>query len=285
MDELKSMAVIGGSDLFDAGTYKISDGTLPHPVKVITGYSSGVVTSMRHRLPGSVNKTSTITISGSNGSANISYGADLLSLPFVTDLYNTAISFVSTYAPRLAQGGVTLSHTTQAQVETLTLTGTSGTATIAAAGGLTLLASFVDDLTTTAAGFVTTNAAAYLAQQIILTSDGADLIFTSAIPGVSFTAPTITPADTDLDGSVAHTTASLNALVFSSTRVLFPTPTIANVDGTVNGLIATTGADGLVDAVLNYLTETLSDGIDFFTEYPVEEIVIGSGSVVLHFIK
>ena len=285
MDELKSMAVIGGSDLFTAGTYKISDGTLPHPVKVITGYASGVVTSMRHRLPGSVNKTSTITISGSDGSANISYGADLLSLPFVTDLYNTAISFVSTYASRLAQAGVTLSHSTQAQVETLTLTGTSGTATIAGAGGLTLLASFVDDLTTTAAGFVTTNAAAYLAQQIILTSDGADLIFTSAIPGVSFTAPTITPGDTDLDGSVAHTTASLNALVFSSTRVLFPTPTIANVDGTINGSIVTTGADGLVDASQTFLTTTLVDGVDFFMEYPVEEIVIGGGSVVLHFIK
>ena len=285
MDELKLMTITGGSDLFDAGTYKVSDDTLPHPIKAITGYASGVVTSMRHRLPGSVNKTSTITISGSNGTANISYGADLLSLPFVTDLYNTAISFVSAYASRLAQGGVTLSHSTQAQVETLTLTGTSGTATIAGAGGLTLLASFVDDLATTAAGFVTTNAAAYLLQQIILTSDGADLIFTSAIPGVSFTAPTITPGDTDLDGSVAHTTANLNALVFTSTRVLFPTPTIANVDGTINGLIATTGADGLVASSQEFLTTTLVDGIDLFMEYPVEEIVIGGGSVVLHFIK
>lgn len=188
MDELKLMTITGGSDLFIAGTYKTSDGTLPHPVKAITGITNSVVTSMRHRLHGSVNKVSTITLSGTSGSANISLGALVLPISFLTDL------------------------------------------------------------TVTATGFRMTNQEALLAMGIVLTS-------------------------------------GTGTLVFSSTRVLFPTPTITNVSGALGGTIVTTGADGLVAASQAFLGTTLVDGVDFFMEYPVEEIVIGTGPVILHFIK
>ena len=70
---------------------------------------------------------------------------------------------------------------TTAQVDTITLTGTSGTANVTLAGGLTKTATFDTNLTTTAANFVTTHAAAYAAEGITVTSSGADLIFTATV--------------------------------------------------------------------------------------------------------
>lgn len=107
------------------------------------------------------------------------------------------------------------------QKETVTLTGTSGTATIAAAGGLTKTATFATDLTTTAANFVTAFAADYLAQGIVVTSSVADLIFEAQTAGVPFTAPTITNATGDLSGTVAHTTANvtLSPLSFANAAI------------------------------------------------------------------
>lgn len=102
-----------------------------------------------------------------------------------------------------------------AQVETITLTGTSGTATVAVAGGLSKTATFTTNLTTSAANFVTSHAAAYAAVGIIVTSNGADIIMTAAVAGTPFTAPTITNATGDLAGSVVDTNA--NAAVLNST--------------------------------------------------------------------
>jgi hypothetical protein len=93
----------------------------------------------------------------------------------------------------------------QTQVETITLTGTSGTATVAAAGGLSKVATYGDSLTDTAGDFVTSWAAAYLAVGITITSDGPTIIFTDAVPGTGFTAPTIANLTTNLAGTVAHT--------------------------------------------------------------------------------
>lgn len=89
---------------------------------------------------------------------------------------------------------------------TITLTGSSGTATIAAAGGLSKTATFNGDLATTAADFKNANATAYLAKGIVLTNSGADLIFESNA-GDDFTTPTITNATLTLSGTVAVTTA------------------------------------------------------------------------------
>ena len=187
MDELKAMSAYGGSDLFGAGTYKVSDGTLPHPIAFIQSHNALNITSMRWRKPSSVNKVSTITITGTSGTAYISFGAKLMLVSFVTDLDTTAANFVTANAAVLATMGITL---------------TSGTATI----------------------------------------------------------------------------------IFTSTRVLFPTPTIANATGNLAGSVVTTGADGLVAATPAVLGDTITAPIEVHFEYPVEEIVI-TGTGIAHYIK
>jgi hypothetical protein len=99
------------------------------------------------------------------------------------------------------------------QKDTITLTGTEGTATVTV-GELAKLATFAADLTTTAANFVTAFAADYLAIGIVLTSSGADLIFEAAVAGVPFpgdglTGSTIDNVSGDLDGTVVNTTANV----------------------------------------------------------------------------
>jgi len=100
------------------------------------------------------------------------------------------------------------------QTETITLTGTSGTASITVAGGLTKTLTFNTDLTTTASDFVTANAAAYLAQGIVLTSGVDSLIFTANVSGTPFSPPVITNVSGDLDGTVTSSTTENPVLVF-----------------------------------------------------------------------
>lgn len=107
----------------------------------------------------------------------------------------------------------TYNYTQLTQVETVTLTGTSGTANITLAGGLTKLATFDTDLTTTAENFVTVHSAAYALVNITLTSDGADLIFTSAVAGTYFVQPVVVNVTGDLDGTVVESTELVPVLV------------------------------------------------------------------------
>lgn len=188
MDELMSISVNGGSDLFSAGTYSVAAGTLLHPIKSITSHNAINITSMRHRVPGVVNKVSTITITGTSGTAYISLGAKKLLVTFATDLDTTAANFVALNVTEMRDSGIVL---------------TSGTATI----------------------------------------------------------------------------------VFTSTKVLFPTPTIANATGDLAGSVVTTGDDGLVAATRNFFGVDLAAGTDIYFEYPVEQVVVASGDAVFHFIK
>jgi len=103
-----------------------------------------------------------------------------------------------------------------AQVETVTLTGTAGTANVTM-GGVTKLATFDTDLDTTHAAFVAAHAVAYAAAGITLTGT-TTLIFTAAVAGVPFTPGTVVNVTTNLTGTVAHTTAS--AVAGAADRVI-----------------------------------------------------------------
>src|SRR5690606_14312601 len=94
-----------------------------------------------------------------------------------------------------------------AQVDTVTLTGTGGTATITGAGE-SHVATFDTDLATTASDFVNDYAADYDAAGVTLTSNGADLIFTAEVAGTGFASPTVTTLTGDLAGTVVNTTAN-----------------------------------------------------------------------------
>lgn len=91
------------------------------------------------------------------------------------------------------------------QVDTLTLSGASGTGKITGPGMIEGAVTFNTSLTQTATDYVTAYADAYLAKGIILTSSGADLIFTALVPGNGFTSPSFTNLTGDLAGSVVNT--------------------------------------------------------------------------------
>jgi len=102
-----------------------------------------------------------------------------------------------------------------AQIDTVSVTGTSGTANVTF-NGINYLATFDTDLTTTASNFVTLHAAALLLRGVIVTSNVADLIFTSSVPGQPFTAVAIANVSGDLAGSRAATTANVSPSALAS---------------------------------------------------------------------
>jgi len=102
--------------------------------------------------------------------------------------------------------GALSTGTKQYRVDTITLTGTSGSADILC-GGISGEASWNTSLTQTAADFVTDYAAGWATIDITLTSSGPNIIFTGDILGAEFTGETtIEPDLSDLDGTVVHTT-------------------------------------------------------------------------------
>jgi hypothetical protein len=106
-----------------------------------------------------------------------------------------------------------IEHSTAAvkEVQTLTLTGTSGTGNINV-DGVDYLATFNTDLTTTASDFVTAHASvlAGLFRGLVVTSSGADLIFVSSDPGQAHTI-TFTNVTLTLAGSIVETNANVSA--------------------------------------------------------------------------
>lgn len=157
------------------------------------------------------------------------------------------------------------------KVDTITLAGTAGSAVIELAGGLTKVASFTTSLTITATNFVNTNASAYLAQKIIITSSGPDIIFTAQYPGYDFTSPTITGITGNMTGSVVHTTAN------GTGTAQVETITISGTDGKV--IIASAG--GLTKN-LTFNTDIPTSITDFVTsnsaEYSVQGITLSANT-------
>jgi hypothetical protein len=96
-----------------------------------------------------------------------------------------------------------------AQVDTILLVGLAGTAQISGPGGLSKGIGFNVSLSQTAADFVSAHASAYLNKGIVLTRDGAKLIFTAAVAGTAFDHPFILTLTEDLSGDVSSEVANL----------------------------------------------------------------------------
>jgi hypothetical protein len=94
------------------------------------------------------------------------------------------------------------------QVDTITLTGSSGTATVTLAGSLTKVVTYGDSLTDSAGDFVTSWATNYDGAGIVITSSGPQIIFTAKVAGTAFVHPVITNTTLTLAGTVAETTAN-----------------------------------------------------------------------------
>jgi len=105
---------------------------------------------------------------------------------------------------------IVMSNGAVAQVDTVTLTGSSGTANINV-DGVNYLATFNSSLTQTATDFDTTHSAALALRGITVTSSGADVIFTAAVAGQPHLVVAPANVSGNLAGSVAHTTANTAA--------------------------------------------------------------------------
>lgn len=215
MDPLRLIGVLGGSDLYGAGTYKTADGTLPHPIGCIKGYASLEVLSLRERRPGVVLQVSVVTLTGAAGSDNLVLGAKKYPITFDNDLSDTADNFVTAYA------------------------------------------------------------AEFLLRGIVVTADSGVITFTST-------------------KAVFEVPYMENSLIADPTTT-YPYAT-TTADATLSGTVVTTGDDGFLDLFTNYAPDlslstttpaptTITDGTEFYFEYPIEEIVIGSGTAELFFVK
>lgn len=99
-----------------------------------------------------------------------------------------------------------MARTNGYRVDTIVLTGSSGSCYITV-GGLSDTAIFVSDLTTTASNFVSDNVLAYDAIGITLTSSGSHLIFTSQVSGADFDGDTsVVNTSGNLYGNITYTT-------------------------------------------------------------------------------
>lgn len=254
----------------------------------------------------------TITLTGTEGTANITGAAGLTKLVTfaaggTTDLTQTAVDFVASHAAAYLKYSIIVTSDEEeliftanakgiiftnpvitnvagnldanevatqanvvalAQVDTISLSGLIGKATIAAAGGLSKVITFSNSLTDSATDFVTDNAADYLAQDIILTSLVEDLIFTANIPGTGFTNPTITPIAGDLAGSVVNTQANITAAAQIDTITLTGTSGDAYVG-------ATGGFSNLAVFALGGTTDLPQTAADFVATHGSEYAGIG----------
>lgn len=197
---------------------------------------------------------------------------------------NAATSPTATQIKRVAYTSAAV-----AQVSTVTITGTSGTANVAV-NGVDYLATFDTDLATTAANFVTAHAAALALRDITLTypGSGAAVVLTSAIKGQPFAAVTITNATGDAAGSVAATTANTapDALAAGESEDIFvglwegANKVLKQIPKKQKVLLVT---DSILDNYITYLeslgteaaNKLLIDGKEFYTYRGIPIIEMG----------
>jgi len=309
----KIVVTSDGAVITFTAQYAGYDFTTP-TITTITGDMGGSVANTAANGTGTA-QVDTLTVSGNDGKVTVTGAGSLSKdIEFDTDLSTTAAAFVSDYAADYAAEGITVTSSTAdiiftaaeagtaftspvknqvvgdlagsvantqanvaavAQVDTITLTGTSGAAIIGAAGGLTNSAVFNSDLTTTASDFVTNQAADYAAEGITVTSSGADIIFTSDTAGTSFTSPTITNDYGDLAGSVANTAANVVAVA------QVDTVTVTGTDGEAS----MTAAGGLTKEV-RFDTDLTTTAANFVTDhaaaYSGQDITITSSGAELN---
>lgn len=129
-----------------------------------------------------------------------------------------------------------------AQVDTVTLTGTSGTIVIKGPAGLRRAVDWDTDLDDTATAFVTAHAAEYALHGITVTSGVATIIFTAATAGFGFVSPVTINRGGDLAGTTVNTTANAASPI------------------TKHGLVATQPAGEKIYASTKFLRVRLSVG-------------------------
>jgi len=99
------------------------------------------------------------------------------------------------------------------QKETVTVSGTNGTLNLSIPNIANRTVAFTTDAAGTAAKFVTDYAADFL-PLVVVTANGADIVFEAATAGVPFDAPVVVGTG-DMAGAVVHTTANVKLIPIS----------------------------------------------------------------------
>lgn len=113
----------------------------------------------------------------------------------------------------------------QRQVDTITLTGTSGTSTLTI-NGLPFVATFNTDLSTTVTDFIASFQASLASSNIAVTGSGASIILTATSVDTEISTQ-ISNTTGDLDGTVAETIDGTVGQRFE--MLLYPKPSAANI--------------------------------------------------------
>lgn len=182
-----------------------------------------------------------------NNNADLIFEANVAGVTFVTPIISGETSTLTGTLVHTIPNDVDI-----AQVETLTISGTSGVARITAAGGLTKTITYLTSPTLTAAEFVTTNSADYVAQDIAITSNGPDLIFTAMTPGTGFTAPVITTL-TPITGTLVSTQVNITAVAKVDKLNLSGTTGYASITNTGGLTIVLDATSGLESAASTFV--------------------------------
>lgn len=145
------------------------------------------------------------------------------------------------------------------EVDTVTLTGTSGTANVNI-NGVDYLATFDTDLTTTAANFVTSHAATIAARfgKLAVTSSGADIIVTAGIAGMAQQDPTVANVSGDLAGSNANTQANVANTTLKTDAALTAFKALwTKMPASLKGLMQREGRIMVTGSVADNYTDTI----------------------------
>ena len=209
-------------------------------VPVLPGDLSGTVDNTQAASAGT-NKIVSFTLSGSSGQGNITIRGITRTAVFSSTLEYTASSFVSRWYYWYLSAGITLSSVSnviyaeatdseditdaaysqlstnltasiatsqayssgQKRIDTVTLTGTGGSANIKC-NVIYKTAQWAGSLGATAYAFAQAYASAFLAIGVVVTASGDDVVFTSQNKGYDFSGPTlIATADTTYVGAVS----------------------------------------------------------------------------------
>ena len=133
---------------------------------------------------------------------------------------------LSTDSPETVLTGMTYMSTKR--VDTVTLTGTTGTATLTC-NAIANTVTFATDIETTIDNYVTANAAAHLVAGQVLTGTATDFVFTAVVAGTTFTGATaLSAASDDLVGTVVLTTANALAAI-NDNKLIIPDKPIVSI--------------------------------------------------------
>jgi hypothetical protein len=139
------------------------------------------------------------------------------------------------------------------QKETVTLTGTDGSAYITEIAPVDKKITFTTDLDTTADNFVLDNADYYDNLGIVVTAGTATLVFEAKVAGVPFNAPVVSFNEGTLVGTTATTTANQTAGEVTTNEIIY------RVAESVSPLTVS-----MTNAIIERLTKNTKDAIIYY---------------------